>query len=187
MLVRSLVTLLVMSLVTRQGTPGRQDFRRFMELALVVFVTLLGMPLVTGQGIPGRQDFRRFVNVEVLGIGRMGLRGQMGLREVEGTERMLMRAREDPPQPEPDNPIPATAANGAGLPEGAAIARRQLSRREAAAPIDVSRRGTIRAVSRREPVNPRRREAEQAVAVAPYAGDGPGETKERNGRHGPRE
>jgi len=45
------------------------------------------------------------------------------------------------------NPIQATAANRAGLPEGAAIARRQLLRREATAPIDLSRRGTIRAVS----------------------------------------
>ena len=109
-------------------------------------VTLLVMSLVTRQGTPGRQDFRRLVNVEVLGIGRMGLRGQMGLREVEGTERLLMRAREDPPQPEPDNPIPATAANGAGLPEGAAIASRQRVRLEATAPKQLIRRGTLRAV-----------------------------------------
>ena len=34
------------------------------------------------------------------------------------------------------NPIQATVANGAGLPEGAAIARRQHLRREATAPID---------------------------------------------------
>ena len=48
-----------------------------------------------------------------------------------------MKARADPPPQEPDNPITATAANVAGLPEGAAIARRQLLRREAAAPIDL--------------------------------------------------
>ena len=29
------------SLVTGQGTPGRQDFRRFVEMTLVVLVTLL--------------------------------------------------------------------------------------------------------------------------------------------------
>ena len=45
------------------------------------------------------------------------------------------------------NPIQATAANGAGLPEGAAIARRQNLRREATAPIEFSLRGTLRAVS----------------------------------------
>ena len=38
-------------------------------------------------------------------------------------------------------------ADRAGLPEGAAITRRQPLRREATAPIDFSRRGTIRAVS----------------------------------------
>ena len=54
-----------------------------------------------------------------------------------GRERTLMKARADPPPQEPDKPIPATAANGVGLPEGAAIARRQLLRREAAAPIDL--------------------------------------------------
>ena len=47
------------------------------------------------------------------------------------------------------NPIQATAAKMAGLPEGAAIARRQQLRREAIAPIKFSRRGTLRAVSGR--------------------------------------
>ena len=117
------VTLLVMSLVTGQGTPGRQDFRRLVGLKLAMLVTLLDF--VTGQGTPGRQDFRRLMSVEALGMERMGRRGQMGLRERTGTERTLMKARADQPPPEPDNPIPATAANGAGLPEGAAIATRQ--------------------------------------------------------------
>ena len=40
----------------------------------------------------------------------------------------------------------------AGLPEGAAIASRQHLRLEATAPIDVIRRGTLRAVFRREPL-----------------------------------
>ena len=43
--------------------------------------------------------------------------------------------------------IQAGAANMAGLPEGAAITRRQRLRRDAAEPIDLSRRGTLRAVS----------------------------------------
>ena len=105
----------------------------------------------------------------------MGLRGLIGHRLVqEELLRMLVRlvvlvreteqvmvvqrmgheprprlgeSRADPPPPETDNPIQATAANRAGLPEGAAIARRQLLRREATAPIDLSRRGNIRAVS----------------------------------------
>ena len=174
------IALLVISLVTGQGTPGRQDFRSLLELTLVLFVVLL--VIVTGQGIPGRQDFRRLVDVEALGLGRMGRRGQIGLRERTGTERMLMKARADPPPQEPDNPIPATAAKMAGLPEGAAIARRQLSRREATAPIDSSRRGTIRAVSRREPVNSMQREVERADAVASYVGAGLVETKERKAR-----
>ena len=106
----------------------------------------------------------RLVGVEMLGIGHMGHRGRMGHRLVQGeTLRMMVRltelfsetgqvmvvqrmgmeprpwlgeSRADPPPPEPDNPIQATAANGAGLPEGAAIARRQHLRREATAPID---------------------------------------------------
>ena len=63
---------------------------------------------------------------QVVVVQRMGLEPRPGLGE----------SRADPPPPEPDNPIQATAANGAGLPEGAAIARRQHLRREATAPID---------------------------------------------------
>ena len=74
---------------------------------------------------------------QVMVVQRMGLEPRPRLGE----------SRADPPPPEPDNPIQATAANRAGLPEGAAIARRQLLRREATAPIDLSRRGNIRAVS----------------------------------------
>jgi len=73
-------------------------------------------------------------------------------------------------------------ADRAGLPEGAAITRRQHLRREATAPIDLSRRGNNSRRLRREPVNSMQREVERADAEAPYAGAGPGETKERRAR-----
>ena len=63
---------------------------------------------------------------QVMGVQRMGPEPRPWLGE----------SRADPPPPEPDNPIQATAVNRAGLPEGAAIARRQHLRREATAPID---------------------------------------------------
>ena len=67
--VRQLV--LVMSLVTGQGTPGRQDFPRPVEI------------------------FGLLVIVEMLGIGQMGLRGRIGHRLVQGeTLRMMVRLAE---------------------------------------------------------------------------------------------
>jgi len=114
--------------------------------------------------------------------------------------------RADPPAGYPSQSGRGPAKR-AGLPEGAAITRRQLSRREATAPIDFSRRGTLRAVSggSRLPlrctgdadelfaggdaskikVRPARAHSafcERADAAAPYAGAGPGETKERRAR-----
>ena len=65
---------------------------------------------------------------QVMDVQSMGQEPRPGLGET----------RADPPPPEPDNPLQATAANRAGLPEGAAIARRQNLRREAAATIDIS-------------------------------------------------
>ena len=63
---------------------------------------------------------------------------------------MLMKARADPPPQEPGNPIPATAANVAGLPEAPAIAYRQIFAAGSAGAKNLSRRGSIRAVFRRE-------------------------------------
>ena len=80
----------------------------------------------------------------VLAVQRMGLEPRPRARRHEGQTRRR-RSRQ--------NPIHATAANVAGLPGGAAIARRQHLRREATVPIDFSRRGTIRAVFRRERIN----------------------------------
>ena len=81
-----------MSLVTGQGTPGRQAFRMLVRLVVVLLIVLV-MWLVTGQGTPGRQDFRRlFVIVERQGIGRMGLRGRIGNRLVQ-EERLRMLVR----------------------------------------------------------------------------------------------
>ena len=112
----------------------------------------------------------RLVEVEMLGIGRMGHRGLMGHRLVQDEKRMMVtrlvarlvmvvqsmgagdettglgEARADPPAGYPSQ-SGRGPADRAGLPEGAAIARRQQLRREATAPIDVSRRGTLRAVS----------------------------------------
>ena len=117
----------------------------------------------------------RLMEVKMLGIGRMELRGRMAhgclqdlklrmvirlvvlvreTRQVMVVQRMgLSRDRGSASRGQTrrrrsrPNPIQATAANRAGLPEGAAIARRQRLRREATAPIDLSRRGTLRAVS----------------------------------------
>jgi hypothetical protein len=74
---------------------------------------------------------------QVMVVQRMGRSRDCGSATRGQTRRRRSR----------QNSIQASAANMAGLPEGAAIARRQLLRREATAPIDVIRRGTLRAVS----------------------------------------
>ena len=115
-----------------------------------------------------------FVIIEVQGIGQMGHRGRIGhgmaydeklrmlaIRWVlvgETGQAMVVRLIGWEPRPglgetraDPPAGYPSQAGRGpadrAGLPEGAAIARRQYLRREATAPIDFSRRGTLRAGS----------------------------------------
>lgn len=73
---------------------------------------------------------------QVMGVQRMGHEPRPGFGE----------SRADPPAGYPSQ-SGRGPANRAGLPEGAAIARRQHLRREATAPIDFSRRGKLRAVS----------------------------------------
>ena len=73
---------------------------------------------------------------EVMVVQSMGLEPRPGLGE----------SRADPLAGYP-NQSGRGPANRAGLPEGAAIARRQHLRREATASIDLVRRGKLRAVS----------------------------------------
>ena len=117
---------------------------------------------------------KHLVKVEALGIGLMGLRGRIGHRMVQeemlvvlvtrgcllekrerswffnawgwSRDRGLGESRADPPAGYPSQ-SGRGPADRAGLPEGAAIARRQHLRREATAPIDSLRRGKLRAVS----------------------------------------
>ena len=124
-------------------------------LMLLVGVKMLGIGRMELRGRMGHRlaqdEKRRMLSRQML-VTRWVLVRETGWvivvqRMGRSRDRRLGESRADPPPPEPDNPIQATAANEAGLPEGAAIARRQHLRREATAPIEFCRRGTIRAVS----------------------------------------
>ena len=89
---KELYLLLVMSLVTGQGTPGRQDFRRILRMIFVRLVIIVTGCRRQASTLHWR-IVRPLVNVEVQGIGRMGLRGRIGHRLVQEKKLKMLITR----------------------------------------------------------------------------------------------